>query len=260
MPNLLLTVDNGIATITLNRPAVHNAFDDELIRDLLKQLKEVENDEKIKIVILAAAGESFSAGADLNWMRRTKSYSYEENIKDAAVFANLMQTLKFLNKPTIACIQGAAYGAGLGLVACCDIAIASSKATFCFSEVKIGLIPAVISPYVISVIGERAARYYFLTAEIISAEKAQQLHLVTQVVAPEQLNAVTQQLAERIRHNGPQAVCAAKKLIDRVIQDPYSEENRQENTKAIATIRTSKEGQEGLSAFLEKRKPHWLGE
>lgn len=249
--------DQGIATITLNRPQVHNAFDDVLIQELLQNLKQLDSNSQIKIVILKAAGKSFSAGADLNWMRRMAAYSYEENVKDALALADLMQTLKFLNKPTLACVQGAAFGGGVGLISCCDIAIASTEASFCLSEVKIGLIPAVISPYVVSAIGERAARQYFLTAEQFNADEAHRLGLVGQVVPPEQLEVAVAKTITQILRNGPQAIIAAKKLINRVSMNPYDPAHMQKNAEAIATLRVSTEGQEGLSAFLDKRKPNW---
>jgi methylglutaconyl-CoA hydratase len=256
--NVLFNVDQyNIATITLNRAELHNAFDDVLIQELLKILQTIHNDPKIRVVVLAAAGKSFSAGADLNWMRRMAAYSYEENIRDALALSNLMHALKFLNKPTIARVQGAAFGGGVGLVACCDMAIVSNKASFCLSEVKIGLIPAVISPYVISAMGERAARRYFLTAEAISAADALRLGLATEVVAEAELDSAVQKIINCLLLNSPQAVCAAKELINRVSADPYQQDHQQKNAEAIAAIRVSKEGQEGLSAFLEKRKPAW---
>lgn len=257
--SVLLTINNqGIATITLNRPEIHNAFDDVLILELLQILQQINSNPDIKVVLLAATGKSFSAGADLNWMRQMAAYSYEENIKDALVLSDLMQTLKFLNKPTIACIQGAAFGGGVGLVACCDIAIASTQTNFCLSEVKIGLIPAIISPYVISAIGERAARQYFLTAAQFNAYEAHRLGLVGKVVAPDDLNSAVQQTVTQLLHNSPQALIAVKELINRVSTNPYDKAHLQKNAAAIATLRVSKEGQEGLAAFLEKRKANWI--
>lgn len=256
---ILSQVDSrGVATITLNRPERHNAFDDSLIQELLTLFKQIETNLEIKIVVLAATGQSFSAGADLNWMKRMAAYSYEENLRDAQALSELMQTLKRLRPPTIAKVQGATFGGGVGLVACCDMAIASTAASFCLSEVKIGLIPAVICPYVIAAIGERATRRYSLTAENISVEEAFRLGLVTQVVAPEQLDTELQRLLNCLSKNSPQAINAAKALINRVSENPYDVKNLQLNAEAIANIRISTEGQEGLSAFLAKRKPGWI--
>lgn len=245
----------GIATITLDRIEVHNAFDDTLIRELQNLLERINKDNSIRVVILAAIGKSFSAGADLNWMQRMVNYTYEENLQDAAMLSQLMQTLKFLEKPTIARVQGAAYGGGVGLVACCDIAVASTDAIFCLSEVKIGLAPVVISPYVIQAIGERAAHRYFLTAEPITAEKAHQLGLIAELAAPEALNQVVEGIVTALLQNSPEAIIVAKEVINRgVTLDPHMIE---QNLKTIANLRISAEGQEGMTAFLRKRKPKW---
>lgn len=254
----LASDDQGVATITLNRPEIHNAFDDVFIQEFSKILQQISLNTNIKIVLLKAIGKSFSAGADLNWMRRMINYSYEENVKDAMALSDLLHTLKFLNKPTIACVQGPAFGGGVGLVACCDIAIASTRANFCFSEVKLGLIPAIISPYVISAIGERAANQYFLTADIFDAIEAHRLGLISQFTTSEQLDSAVQTTIAQLLKNSPQALKATKELIHRVAKDPFSSENNLKNAAAIATLRVSKEGQEGLSAFLEKRTPDWI--
>ncbi len=251
---LLKVSEAGVATLSLNRPTLHNAFDDLMIAQLQTILDIIHNDSQINVVVLTATGTSFSAGADLNWMRRMAAYSYEENIDDALALAKLMQTLKYLRQPTIASVQGAAFGGGVGLVACCDIAIASEVATFCLSEVKIGLMPAVISPFVIAAIGERAARYYCLTAERMSAAKAVQLGLVTQVVKAEQLDACVENVVQKLLGNNASAVIATKALLNRVSKDPYDKQHRQLNAEAIASIRVSAEGQAGLTAFLEKQK------
>ena len=256
--DLLVNVsENAVARITLNRPDVHNAFDDALIQDLLKTLQQLEADKTVKLIHLSAAGKNFSAGADIQWMKRTAAYSHEENIKDAAHLSDLMRTLKFLNKPTIAQVQGAALGGGVGLIACCDIAIASTDATFALSEVKIGLIPAVISPYVIAAMGERTARRYMLTGEKINAMDAKNAGFIHEVAAPDALETATQEIIQTILANSPQAVFETKKLINRVAINPYDSQHLVENAKIIADIRVSKEGQEGLTAFLEKRKPVW---
>lgn len=253
----VIVSDIGVARIIINRPNLHNAFDDVLIQNMLQVLKEFDQDLKIKVVQIAAKGKIFSSGADINWMQGTMSYSFDENIKDATALSDLMETLKFLSKPTIVQIQGAVFGGGVGLVACCDIAVASTAASFCLSEVKIGLIPAVISPYVIAAMGERAARRYMLTAEQFSASDAKNMGLIHQVVSPEELNSTVQNITEKLLRNSPQAVNAAKKIINRVSENPYNKAHIKKNIEAIAAIRISQEAQEGLAAFLEKRKAVW---
>jgi len=247
----------GTATLTLNRPALHNAFDDRLIADLIQELHELRADAQVRIVVLAAAGKSFSAGADLNWMRRMAEYSWEQNMADAMVLAELMHTLNTLPKPTIAKVQGPAYGGGVGLVACCDIAVAVETAVFSLSEVKLGLIPAVISPYVIDAIGARQARRYFLTGEPFDAQEARRIGLVHEVVAPEALDDTVAKLLAAMAGNGPAAMSAAKELIHRVSRGPVDTTLIEETARRIANIRTSPEGREGSSAFLNKRKPNW---
>lgn len=253
--DLMLTINKqGVATLVINRPESHNAFDDILIQEMLKILQKLNHDPKIKIIQITSEGKIFSSGADINWMQRTLSYSLDENIKDATALSDLMWMLKFSSKPTIAKIQGAALGGGVGIVACCDIAVASSAATFSLSEVKIGLIPAIISPYVITAIGERAARRYMLTGETISALHAKHMGLIHEIANPEDLDNVVQAITEKLISNSQQAVKATKELINRVVNDPYGQENIQKNVEAIAAIRVSEEAQEGLMAFLEKRK------
>lgn len=255
---MLTTTNNaGVFTITLNRPELHNAFDDQLIAELTNTLKQVEKDLTVRLVVLAANGKSFCAGADLNWMQRMANYSRAENKTDAAALAALMQTLNTLTKPTIAMVQGAAYGGGVGLVACCDIAIATHEASFCLSEVKIGLVPACIGPYVIAAMGERAARRYFLTAERFDADEALRLNLVHQVVAADELKSAIDKIINNLLANSPQAIKIAKQLIFNIAQQPITAEVVNRTVDCIADIRVSKEGQEGLKAFLEKRKPSW---
>jgi len=256
--NLLLTIDaRGVATLTLNRPALHNAFDDQLIVDLTHKLEQVAASDSVRVLILASQGKNFSAGADLNWMKRMAQYSYEENLADADVLAKLLKTLNFLPQPTIARVQGAAFGGAVGLVSCCDMAVASTNASFSLSEVKIGILPATISPYVIAAIGQRAARRYFTTAERFSAQTAAQLGLVSEVVAEEQLDEMIGQLVSGLLANGPAAVCAAKRLLFEVAERPINEQLISRTSEIIANIRVSPEGQEGLAAFLEKRQPAW---
>ena len=259
MKTLLTTTDTqGIATLTLNSPERHNAFDDQLIADLTHALERLDADPQVRVVVLAANGKSFSAGADLNWMRRMADYSAEENLVDARALAELMRVLNGLKKPTLALVQGAVYGGGVGLVACCDIAIATPRAKFCLSEVKLGLIPAAISPYVVEAIGTRAARRYFLTAEIFAAEEALRLGLLHDIVDEEELTARGKAICQQILQNGPQALAVAKKLIGTVGRRPVDSKMIEETAELIAGIRASAEGKEGLGAFLEKRTPNWV--
>src|SRR4051794_9908947 len=205
--------EDGVASVTLNRAEVHNAFNDAIIADLTGTLRRLGDDDKVQAVVLRAEGKSFSAGADLGWMQRMANCGHAENLADAGALAELMRVLNFLPKPTVARVQGAAFGGGVGLVACCDIAIASDAASFSLSEVRLGLIPAVISPYVVAAIGERAARRYFLTAERFDAAEALRLGLVHQVVPADQLDAAIDSILARLSEGGPAAQRAAKDLI-----------------------------------------------
>ncbi len=248
----------GAGVITLNRPDIHNAFDDQLIKDLTRALQKLDEHDKARVIVLKSEGKSFSAGADLNWMRKMADYSWNENYMDSLALATLMQTLHGLRKPSIGIVQGAAFGGGVGLVACCDIVIASEQALFCLSEVKLGLIPAVISPYVIKAIGAREAHRYFISAEKFNALTAQRIGLVHEVVAAEKLNESADALIATILSNGPEAIRAAKDLIRTVESSTSEEELIRTTAQKIADIRASKEGKEGVSAFLEKRQPNWL--
>ena len=248
---------NGRATVTINRPDVHNAFDDELIAALTGQLEGLGNDDAVRVVVLTGAGKSFSAGGDLNWMQRTASYSEDENLTDAAALARLMNTLHGLSKPTIARVQGDAYGGGVGLIACCDIAVASESARFSLSEVRLGLIPAVISPYVIAAIGERQAGRYMLSAERFDAAEAWRVGLIHEVTAPDALDAAVNGIVESLLANGPRAMAEAKALIRAVAGRPIDASLNADTAARIARIRASGEGREGVAAFLGKRKPDW---
>jgi methylglutaconyl-CoA hydratase len=254
---LQTAVNEGIATVRMNRPDVHNAFDDALIAALTAELRRLDALPEARIIVLAANGKSFSAGADLGWMRRMATYSREDNLRDAMALAELMRALDGVQKPTIAKVQGAAFGGGVGLVACCDIAIASTQATFSLSEVRLGLIPAVISPYVIAAMGERAARRYFLTAERFDAAEARRIGLVHEVVDGATLDEAVAGMAAQLLKGGPHALAAAKKLIADVSRRPMDDALSAETARRIAAIRVEREGQEGLAAFLEKRKPDW---
>lgn len=258
MAGLILQTDaRGVASLILNRPEKHNAFDDVLIADLLQFLDNIEHDDSIRVLALRAAGKSFSAGADLDWMRRMADYDFEQNLADARQLARLMYRLNRLNKPVIALVQGASFGGGVGLIACCDIAIVSSDAIFSLSEVRLGLIPSVISPYVIAAIGSRAARRYFLSGERFDAARALQLGLIHEVVDPETLEASLGECIDGLLNSGPDAQAAAKHLIQQVQGRAIDESLIEETARRIAEVRAGDEAREGLSAFLEKRKPDW---
>lgn len=256
-PILLQRDARGVATLTLNRPDVHNAFDDMLIAGLSARLRELDADANVRIVVLAGNGKSFSAGADLNWMKRMAAYSDAENLRDACALGDLMHTLAAMSKPTVARVQGAAYGGGVGLVACCDIGIGTPAAAFSLSEVRLGLIPAVISPYVVAAIGARQAHRYFLSAERFDAAEALRIGLLHRVVAEDQLDAAVDGMADHLLEGGPKALTAAKDLIAAVVNRPIDRRLVEETAERIARIRVTPEGREGVAAFLEKRKPGW---
>ena len=249
--------DSGVATVTLDNAAKHNAFDDAIIKTLTDIFDEIAQRDDIKIMVLAANGKSFSAGADLAWMKRMAGYSYENNLKDANALAKMLKALNFLPQTTIAKIQGAAFGGAVGLASCCDIVIASNKASFCLSEVKLGLIPATISPYVVNAIGLKASRRYFQTAERFFADKAMQLGLVDEVVEMDALPSAVENMISTLLSNSPQAMRQAKQLAFDVAYQDINEQLLSDTSERIARIRVSDEGQEGLSAFFEKRKPSW---
>lgn len=252
-----LAMDEGIATLTLNRPEIHNAFDDAMIAELITALQTIEQNKDVRLMILRGNGKSFSAGADLNWMQKVIQYNYEENLQDAKQLAKLLNLLYHLHKPTIAVVHGAAFGGGVGLVSCCDIVIASEKASFCLSETRLGIIPAVISPYVLNAIGERSARRYFLTAERFDAEEALRIGLAHMVCTADELEKSVDHFIAQLFQNSPTAVVAAKQLIAATSRGNIDSAMVDDTAHRIAVIRTSVEGQEGLRAFLEKRAPKW---
>ena len=248
-----------IGLVTMNRPERHNAFDDALIAELTDAFRSMEAEDGIRIVVLSGAGKSFSAGADLNWMKRMAGFSMEENRRDAMALAALMRTIAHLRKPTIARVQGAALGGGVGLVACCDVAVATQGATFSLSEVKLGLIPAVISPYVVAAIGERAARRYFLTAERFTAAEAWRIGLVHEIsLGEDEMDETIGALVDAMLAASPMAQKEAKDLIRAVAHRPLTSEVVQDTADRIAKIRSSPEGREGVAAFLEKRRAAWV--
>jgi methylglutaconyl-CoA hydratase len=249
---------DGVAELVLNKPELHNAFDDQMIGELIAALKNLAADPAVRLLLLKSNGKNFSAGADLNWMRSMAEKNYQQNLEDAAQLAELMQQLDNFPAPTIALVQGAAFGGALGLVSCCDIAIAEQASSFCLSEVKIGLIPAVISPYVMRALGERACRRYFLTAERFDATTALNLGLVHQVVDAGGLAAAANYFVELLLKNSPAALRCAKELMAAVYHQPIQQQLIDSTAARIAAIRVSAEGQEGLNAFLQKRTPAWI--
>lgn len=242
----------GIATITLCCPHKHNAFDDEMILELTVAFREVNENPQVKVVVLAAQGKSFSAGGDLAWMKRMAEFSYEENLADAQVLATMLKTLNEIGKPVIARVQGAAYGGAVGLVCCCDIAVGTPQAKLCLSEVKIGLAPATICPYVVAAIGQRATRRYALTAEVIDADSALKMGLLSTVVEEDELDDEVQRYCEILLANGGDAMRAAKELIAEVADQPISDEVIKRTSAVIAELRGSDEAQKRLAAFLGK--------
>lgn len=260
MPEQHLKIEHhgGVARLTMNRPQVHNAFDEHLIAELTAALETLAGDASVRAVVLAAEGRSFSAGADLNWMRRMAEFSQEDNLADALGLGHLMKALDTLPQPTVARVQGAALGGGVGLVACCDIALASEQAVFALSEVKLGLIPAVIAPYVVRAMGERQARRYFVTGERFGARRARELGLVHEVRAEEELDGALQELLDALATNGPGAMVEAKRLASFVARAPLDQAMLDETARRIAERRASREGREGVAAFLEKRRPAWV--
>jgi methylglutaconyl-CoA hydratase len=250
----------GVLTLCMNRPQVHNAFDAEMIRELTGALVSADQDETVRMVVITGTGSCFSAGADLNWMRSLVTATREENERDALRLARLMRNLNYLSKPTIAKINGAAFGGGLGLIAACDITIAVDSARFGLTEARLGLAPAVISPYVIRRIGETHARRYFLSGERFDSQRAYDIGLIQQSVAAGQLDDVVEESIRDLLKSGPSAVAHCKQLVFNISgHDAETQKTTDEYTAAlIATLRVSSEGQEGLAAFLEKRKPGWV--
>ena len=258
MNHLELNFANATATVTLNRPDVRNAFNDEVIAELTTAFRELGQRDDVRCIVLAAAGTAFCAGADLNWMRRMADYTRAENVADAGQLATMLRTIYECQKPTIARVQGDAYAGGTGLVAACDIAISVDSANYCLSEVRLGLIPATISPYVIRAMGARAAHRYFLTAERFDASEAHRIGFVHEVVSADALDAKVAELAQTLVNAGPQAVRLCKKLVQEVTEQAITPALVQRTVEDIADIRVSAEGREGVQSFLQKRKPSWL--
>ena len=252
---LLVEKKDGVARVTLNRPEVRNAFDDTLIRKLQESFLSLGEDKAVRVVILAGNGPAFCAGADLNWMKRMAGYDDDANRRDAQALADMLAGLDRMPKPTIARVHGPAFAGGTGLVAACDIAVGSREAKFCFSEAKLGLSPATISPHVIRAIGERAARRYFLTAEVFDAEEAFRIGLLS--IVTDKLDETIDGLLRHLLSGGPEAMKQIKDLIRTVSSRPLDDALVAETAKRIAEIRGSPEGKEGIASFLQKRKPSW---
>ena len=256
--SIAATIDSrGVATVTLDRAEKHNAFDDALIAALADAFRRLGADSGVRAMVLAARGKSFSAGADIDWMKRMSGATEAENIRDARALADMLRLLNDMPKPTLALVQGAALGGGVGLVACCDIALAADQAKFALSEVRLGLIPATIGPYVVAAIGERAARRYFLTAERFGADAALALGLVHAVVPASELAAAGEHTLVDLLVGGPKAQAEAKALVRAVAGRPIDDELIDDTARRIARIRAGDEAREGLDAFLSKRKPAW---
>ena len=257
---LEITRRNGIGIVMLSRPEVHNAFNEVVIAELTAAIGELGEEEATRIIILSGNGPSFCAGADLNWMKKMAGFSRAQNVQDAAGLAEMLRTLNEVPKPTIARVHGAAYGGGVGLVACCDIAIAAAEATFALSESRLGLIPATISPYVIEAIGARQARRYFLTAERFEAAEAYRIGLVHDIVPIAQLDDRVNEILGPLLVAGPGAQRECKALIRAVAHKPIDGQVIGDTVQRIANVRASPEGKEGVAAFLEKRDASWIPE
>jgi methylglutaconyl-CoA hydratase len=260
MSNLLHSIDSrGVATLTLNRPERRNAFDDAIIAELADAFARVGADPAVRVVVLTGAGAAFSAGGDLNWIRRMAGYGEAENYEDAMRLAAMFRGLNDMPKPTVARVNGAAFAGGVGLICCCDVAVAASDAKFAISEARLGLVPATICPYVVAAIGARAARRYNLTAEVFAAPDALRIGLVHEVVEPAALDDAVARIVAELLAGGPAAQARAKGLIAETADRPVTPEVMALTARTIAAARASPEGREGVTAFLEKRKPAWRG-
>ena len=248
---------NCDATVVLNRPEVHNALNPGLVTELVKALKGLEADATVRAIVIAAAGPSFCSGADINQMKKSATYTFDQNLADARLIAEMFYTVRMIQKPIVARIHGAVRGGGLGLVAAADVAVAARTASFRFSEVKLGIIPAMVSPFVIAAIGERTARRYMLTGEEFDAAEACRIGLVHDVVEEVNLDARVERLLAQLRSSAPHAIPEVKKLVADMAEAPLNEEVVAESARRMAEIRATPEAQEGLSAFLEKRRPQW---
>jgi methylglutaconyl-CoA hydratase len=254
--HLITSISNGVSYVTLNRPEVRNALNEVLIDELTDCFRTISEDVNVRVVILNGAGSVFCAGGDMNWMQRSINFSPEENRRDARTLAEMYRAIDECAQPVIACVHGAALGGGMGLCSVSDIVLAAPDVQFGFTEVKLGIVPAVISPFILKKIGENHARRYFLTSELFKTEVAKEIGLVHEILSLEQIPARAETLAKQILANGPQAVREAKKLVREIIRKPM-DVALDHAVDLISHLRTSPEGQEGLRSFLEKRAPSW---
>ncbi len=253
---IILDVKDRVAGVTLNRPEVRNAFNGRMLSELLEVFTGLKDNKEVRVVVLSGSGNCYCSGADLNWMRQVKDYTYEENLRDSQVLAECLYAIYSCPKPTVARVNGPAIGGGTGLVAVCDIAIASTDAQFSFSEVKIGVVPACISPYVVRRMGEGVCREFFLTGERLTADRALKAGLVNQVVVPEELDKAVEERTRQLLTSGPEALKTCKEMLQKV--PAMSLDSAKTYTaEVIARLRQSAEAQEGMAAYLEKRKPKW---
>lgn len=255
---LLTALNQGVAIIRLNRPDVRNALNETMIAELTDAFERASDDDEVRAILLAGEGSAFCAGADLNWMKRAREFTAEENRADAARLAHLLHVIHDSPKPTMARVHGPAFAGGMGLVAACDIAVASADAQFCLSEVKLGLMPAMISPYVIRAMGESRARRFFLTAEVFEAAEAYRIGFVHEICMPEELDGTVNMLLGHLVQGGPAALAQAKRLIRDVAGRPIDDALMRDMAARIAALRASDEGQEGIASFFEKRRPAWV--
>ena len=253
-----ISIDNNVATISLNRPEVRNAFNEQSIGEITLAFQQLGGDDAVRAIVLAANGPAFCAGGDLNWMKKMAGYTHAENHADALQLAEMLRTIYLCPKPVVAKVHGDCYAGGMGLAAACDIIVAAEGANFCLSEVKLGLIPATISPYVIKAMGENAARRYFLTAERFSAQEALRIGFAHEVTVAELLDAKVAEIVKALITNSPNAVQQAKVLVREVVGRPIDDALLADTAERIAQIRASEQGREGVQSFLEKRKPSWL--
>ena len=255
---LTVTITDRIGQVTLDRPDVRNAFNESSIAELALAFDELARNELVRAIVLAANGPAFCAGADLNWMKKMAGYSDSENRADAMRLADMLRTIYTCSKPVVAKVQGDCYAGGMGLVAACDVVVSVDTANFCLSEVKLGLIPATISPYVIKAMGEQAARRYFLTAERFDAKEAHRIGFVHEIVPAADLDTTVAGIVQALANNSPNAVREAKQLVREMVGQPVTEALLEDTATRIAGIRASLEGREGVASFLEKRRPSWL--
>lgn len=257
--SIVTEIDDSVGILTLNKAERHNAFDATLVAEMRQALRDFELDPRVRVIVLSSTGRSFCAGADIQWMKQSATNSAQDNLREAREMSLLLSTLNELSKPTIARVQGPAYGSGVGLIAACDIAVATYDAVFAFTEVKLGLIPATIAPFILATIGERYSRRYMLTAERFSAAEAYRIGLIHEIVpGDDQLDEAIAEIVDSLLKNGPRAQSACKAMIRSISGQPIDETTLEETAQRITEVRSNPEGSEGLTAFMEKRKPNWL--